>query len=196
VSLQDRRDDIDAMIGARGLLRRVHDDALAPATRPPEVIVTTSGDPPAPSPGDPQGYENYKHACCEIALVWRAGMTRLTAELPAWVAEGRTPSPHEADLAVRALIPFLPDLGEVRSQQNPASRVGRRRVKGGVLNALMRARFALDAGGGHSQVRAPAPRCRTQGCSGEQQHGRYCYACVRHKTRHGELPDRVAESPS
>jgi hypothetical protein len=195
VSLQDRRDDIDAMIGARGLLRRVHDDALAPATRPPEVIVTTSADPPAPKPGDPQGYENYKAACREIAFVWRDGMRQLHpgCELPRWVAEGTAaPDSREADLAVRALIPWLAELGEVRGGERAGGRGARR--KGGPLLAVKRAREALDAAAGATVVQAPPPTCRTRGCREQSVPGehRRCRSCLDHHAAHGQYPDHVA----
>jgi hypothetical protein len=193
VSLQDRRDDIDAMIGARGLLRRVHDDALAPATRPPEVIVTTSGDPPAPKPGDPQGYENYKHACGEIGHVWRAGMRQLDpgCELPRWVAEGTaTPDPREADLAVRALIPWLAELAEVRGGERAGGRGARRR--GGPLLAVKRAREALDAVAGATRRPQPAmcEVCRTNHAAAGKAYERQqvCWRCWRYRRDYGEWP--------
>lgn len=191
MTVDDRRDDIHAMIGSQGLLRRVHDDSLEPTTRPPEVIVTTSGNPPAPEPGDPTGYDAYKSACRELAHVWFHGMTAIGARiLPPYVAEGRTPWPHEADQATRALLPWLDELAKLRGGERANGRGARHR--GGVLLAIKRARETLDAAAGATCVAAPAPECRTPGCSGEQQHGYYCHACVKHQQRYGQLPDRVA----
>lgn len=161
MSIDDRRDDIHAMIGPQGLLRRVHDDSLEPTTRPPEVIVTTSGDPPAPEPGDPAGYDAYQAACAEIAHVWRHGMTAIGARvLPPYVAEGRTPSPHEADQATRALLPWLDQLAAMRTGERSGGRGSQRR--GGILLAIRRAHDKLRAVAGHTRAQPERAMCASR----------------------------------
>lgn len=187
MTIADARDQLDAMTRGQ-LLRRVHDDSLAPRSSEPEVHVSSSSTPPAPQPGDPAGWHAWQHAIRQLHHAWQA----LGAEPAPWMLEGRTPSVPEAEQIARGLEAHVDELARLPARRGTDTH-GQTRTSH-PLDRIADAHHALRSAAGWTQRQPTPPACRTPGCPGRSEPGehRRCGDCLAYRERHGSFPTRVA----
>lgn len=179
-AVEDALDALDQLLD-RGLLAQANREALDPRTSgadPGPITGTRSWTPP--TPGDPALYAAYRTGSIDLARALRRLHPGI--RLPRWTTRDQAPHVHDAQQIARVLHATL-TLSQWRCRTTALERA---------CVEIVRIVRHLDylVGG---RLTPPPPTCETRSCTNPHQHGRRCWSCVKHKTRHGEYP-RIARS--